>query len=248
MMKRLLLLLVFCLSLSLQAAAPDEGMWPISDIHKLNLKDKGLLIEPSEIFNPNGVSLIDGIVMVGGCTGSFVSPDGLDVPHRDHAGGERESGPLRDGGGNVGGFCRAGAADHVEPSREIACVGLGGDGGEVEVGVGVDEAGDEEAIGEMDASGVGGGRMAINLSRQVGGENEQGRSGTGRIDVEQERGGGEGARGVGEGGGVETEEFGFRRAGGRHEGLRKGHVREFAAVQSTRTIARKLSPGRRPMA
>lgn len=77
MMKRLLLLLVFCLSLSLQAAAPDEGMWPISDIHKLNLKDKGLLIEPSEIFNPNGVSLIDGIVMVGGCTGSFVSPDGL---------------------------------------------------------------------------------------------------------------------------------------------------------------------------
>ncbi|MBI2620168.1 MAG: S46 family peptidase [Ignavibacteriales bacterium] len=55
----------------------DEGMYPISEIHKINLKAKGLKIEPGEIYDPNGVSLIDAIVMVGGCTGSFVSPDGL---------------------------------------------------------------------------------------------------------------------------------------------------------------------------
>ena len=55
----------------------DEGMYPISEIHKLNLKARGLKIDPKDVYNPNGVSLIDAIVMVGGCTGSFVSPDGL---------------------------------------------------------------------------------------------------------------------------------------------------------------------------
>ncbi len=75
-MRRFPAILAFCLALHLQAA-PDEGMWPISDIHKLPLKEKGLLIEPAAIYNPNGVSLIDAIVMVGGCTGSFVSTEGL---------------------------------------------------------------------------------------------------------------------------------------------------------------------------
>jgi hypothetical protein len=55
----------------------DEGMWPISEIQKLNLKAKGLEISPEEIYNPDGSSLIDGIVQVGGCSGSFVSPEGL---------------------------------------------------------------------------------------------------------------------------------------------------------------------------
>jgi len=55
----------------------DEGMYPISAIHKLNLRAKGLKIDPKEIYNPNGVSLIDGVVQLSGCTGSFVSKDGL---------------------------------------------------------------------------------------------------------------------------------------------------------------------------
>jgi len=59
------------------AAAPDEGMYPISEILKLDLRAKGLKIDPKEIYNPEGVSLIDGIVQVGGCTGSFVSAQGL---------------------------------------------------------------------------------------------------------------------------------------------------------------------------
>ncbi len=61
----------------LGAAPPDEGMWPISEIHKLNLQAQGLQIDPKEVYNPQGVSLIDAIVNVGGCTGSFVSPEGL---------------------------------------------------------------------------------------------------------------------------------------------------------------------------
>ena len=55
----------------------DEGMYPISVLHSLNLGEKGLDISPDDIFNPEGISLIDGIVQVGGCTGSFVSSQGL---------------------------------------------------------------------------------------------------------------------------------------------------------------------------
>ncbi len=36
-------------------------------------------MSPQELYNPKGVSLIDAIVRVGGCTGSFVSNDGLIV-------------------------------------------------------------------------------------------------------------------------------------------------------------------------
>ncbi|MFQ6070500.1 MAG: S46 family peptidase [Candidatus Aminicenantales bacterium] len=70
-----LFLLIFLLPYSSSRA--EEGMWPVSEIHKLKLKRKGLRISPKKIFNPHGVSLIDGIVQVGGCSGSFVSEDGL---------------------------------------------------------------------------------------------------------------------------------------------------------------------------
>ncbi|MEX2191561.1 MAG: S46 family peptidase [Bacteroidota bacterium] len=55
----------------------DEGMYPISEIHKLNLKKLGFAIDAKTLYNPDGVSLIDAIVNVGGCTGSFVSAEGL---------------------------------------------------------------------------------------------------------------------------------------------------------------------------
>jgi hypothetical protein len=54
-----------------------EGMYPLSEIHKLNLKAKGFKIDAKTLYNPQGVSLVDAIVQVGGCTGSFVSSEGL---------------------------------------------------------------------------------------------------------------------------------------------------------------------------
>src|SRR3989338_7790095 len=72
-MKRLILFLLTVSSL----VFADEGMYPISEIHKLNLKKLGFLIDQKTLYNPNGVSLIDAIVQVGGCTGSFISKDGL---------------------------------------------------------------------------------------------------------------------------------------------------------------------------
>jgi hypothetical protein len=54
-----------------------EGMFPMSELARLDLKSAGLEIDPLEIYNPDGLSLIDGICKVGGCTGSFVSDQGL---------------------------------------------------------------------------------------------------------------------------------------------------------------------------
>jgi hypothetical protein len=55
----------------------EEGMFPLSEIHKLDLKKAGLKISVNEIYNPKANSLIDALVNVGGCTGSFISNEGL---------------------------------------------------------------------------------------------------------------------------------------------------------------------------
>ena len=52
-------------------------MFPLSDIKNINLNEKGLKISVDEVYNPNGVSLVDALVKIGGCTGSFVSNEGL---------------------------------------------------------------------------------------------------------------------------------------------------------------------------
>ncbi|MGD2085389.1 MAG: S46 family peptidase [Candidatus Aminicenantes bacterium] len=78
-MKRLIgifVVIFLCLNLSF-FLHPEEGMIPLSEIHKLDLKALGFQLAPTELYNPNGISLIDGIINLRGCTASFVSPDGL---------------------------------------------------------------------------------------------------------------------------------------------------------------------------
>lgn len=69
--------IVVILSFAFIPPKPDEGMYPLSDIRKLNLTEKGLKIPVDEIYNPDRVSLVDALVRLGGCTGSFVSAEGL---------------------------------------------------------------------------------------------------------------------------------------------------------------------------
>jgi hypothetical protein len=69
------LLLIALVLLGLPA---DEGMYPISELMKLDLRSKGLEIAPEEIYASDRPSLIYAIVSVG-ATGSFVSPEGLFV-------------------------------------------------------------------------------------------------------------------------------------------------------------------------
>jgi hypothetical protein len=55
----------------------DEGMFPLSDLNRVDLKKAGLIIDQTDIFNPGHVGLVDALVRVGGCTGSFISDEGL---------------------------------------------------------------------------------------------------------------------------------------------------------------------------
>jgi hypothetical protein len=75
-MKRILAigLLTFLIIPTIRA---EEGMFPLSEIPKLDLQARGFAIESKALYNPNGVSLVDGIINLGGCTASFVSADGL---------------------------------------------------------------------------------------------------------------------------------------------------------------------------
>ena len=71
-MKKIILLLLIAFILR-----ADEGMYPLSEIHKLNLKAKGFKLTSKEIYNPNGISLVDASVNEGGCSASFISAEGL---------------------------------------------------------------------------------------------------------------------------------------------------------------------------
>jgi hypothetical protein len=78
-MRKLLPVILFIVLFFINPVGADEGMYPISEIQKLDLKSKGLQIESIDIFNPDGVSLVDAICKVDGGTGSFVSSNGLIV-------------------------------------------------------------------------------------------------------------------------------------------------------------------------
>lgn len=68
---------VLLLIVVLGSATADEGMFPISEIGRLGLAKQGLKLTSEEVFNTKQTCLVDGICKVNGCTGSFVSPNGL---------------------------------------------------------------------------------------------------------------------------------------------------------------------------
>ena len=59
------------------ASIPDEGMFPLSELSRAGLKKAGLKISEKDIYNPGQIGLVDALVQVSGCSGSFVSPNGL---------------------------------------------------------------------------------------------------------------------------------------------------------------------------
>jgi hypothetical protein len=77
MCRRVLVVVIILFAALLRPTIGEEGMYPITSIGSLKLKEKGLKIGVNEIYNPGGTSLIDGIVSLGGCSASFVSPEGL---------------------------------------------------------------------------------------------------------------------------------------------------------------------------
>lgn len=75
--KTLAIFLFLTAGLHFSATVPDEGMYPLSDLDRAGLRQAGLEIDLKDIYNPGQVGLVDALVRVGGCTGSFVSENGL---------------------------------------------------------------------------------------------------------------------------------------------------------------------------
>ncbi len=92
----LLLVAAFCLH-------ADEGMIPISEIGKVDLRARGLAVSADDIFRPGGGGLVEAVVQFPGGTGSFVSAEGLIITNHHIAFGaiQAASSPehdyLRDG-------------------------------------------------------------------------------------------------------------------------------------------------------
>lgn len=70
--------LLLCLSFFFSSFGTlEEGMFPLNELHRVDLEKAGLKLPLNAIYNPNGTSLVQALVRVGGCTGSFVSDEGL---------------------------------------------------------------------------------------------------------------------------------------------------------------------------
>lgn len=74
----LLMCAILFTSVSFTFAKFDEGMFTPDKIVNLPLAARGLKIKPSDIYNPQTGGLSEAVVRLDtGCTGEFVSPDGL---------------------------------------------------------------------------------------------------------------------------------------------------------------------------
>ena len=81
MKKIISLFIIIVASLGLKANPPDEGMWVLPLIEKLNIgkmTELGLKLSAEDIYSLNKASIKDAIVIFGGgCTGEIVSSQGL---------------------------------------------------------------------------------------------------------------------------------------------------------------------------
>lgn len=78
-MKKLFLPLLL-LWATIGPARADEGMWLMQQLASkyAEMKARGLKLSEYDLYNPNGASLKDAVVLFGGgCTGELVSPNGL---------------------------------------------------------------------------------------------------------------------------------------------------------------------------
>jgi Peptidase S46 len=79
-------------------ATADEGMIPMSELANIDLAKRGIELTATELFNADAVSLVDGVCRVNGCTGSFVSNQGLIITNHHCAYGaiQKASSPKND--------------------------------------------------------------------------------------------------------------------------------------------------------
>lgn len=81
-MNKLKIYLLVLTALVMSSVKADEGMWLLQLMqqqHSIDMmKEKGLKLEATDLYNPNGISIKDAIgIFGGGCTGEIISPEGL---------------------------------------------------------------------------------------------------------------------------------------------------------------------------
>lgn len=77
-LKYSLIAVVLCsLMLTTSSHRQDEGMFPLNYLDEAALQKAGLRLGTADLFSPGKVTLASALVKVGGCTGSFISPEGL---------------------------------------------------------------------------------------------------------------------------------------------------------------------------
>ncbi len=77
MTQRMILKICVCVCLLVERGFSGEGMFPISMATRIGLTEKGLKMNPLDLFRTDSVSLAHAVVRLGGCTGSFISDEGL---------------------------------------------------------------------------------------------------------------------------------------------------------------------------
>jgi len=96
MANRKLMIVLFSILFLLNVQA-EEGMWLLSQLPDLNLAEEGFQISAEDIYNPDKPSISDAIVWLGGCSASFVSPEGLILTNHHCAYGALQRNSAKDG-------------------------------------------------------------------------------------------------------------------------------------------------------
>jgi hypothetical protein len=75
--KGLLSTLLLTILIATSSHKNEEGMFPLNYLNEEALNQAGLKLTAKQIFSPGEVALTSALVKVGGCTGSFISEEGL---------------------------------------------------------------------------------------------------------------------------------------------------------------------------
>ncbi len=94
-------------------ARADEGMYPLSELSRLDLAAAGLKLSAADIFDPVNGGLVDAIVKIGGCTGSFISAEGLVITNHHCAFGVVQLASTRENDYITDGFLAAGRSTEL---------------------------------------------------------------------------------------------------------------------------------------
>jgi hypothetical protein len=118
------LVLVFGLALFAWA---DEGMWMPHQMKDLDLKVRGLQMNPDELYRTDGTGLMSAVVSLGGGTGAFVSKDGLILTNHHVAFGAIQRASTKENDYIQNGFLARSRAEEIQALGTTAAVLLGYD-------------------------------------------------------------------------------------------------------------------------